>query len=131
MTGVDTNVLVRYLTEDDEGQTDRVHRFLKKSRVAGEPVFVSTLVLVESCWVLRSAHRKSRLEILGAVERLVNADLFQVEEADAVRKAMHLAQRGKADFTDHLIGEIHLARGCRFTATFDRALKSSSAFSLL
>ena len=131
MTGVDTNVLVRYLVEDDEHQTKRVERFLQESRAAGELVYISTVVLCETSWVLRSVFGKSRAKVLSTIEQLIDSDIFQVEDADSVRKAVQLALRSKADFTDHLIGEIHLARGCRFTLTFDRSLKSSSAFSVL
>ena len=63
MTGVDTNVLVRFFAADDEPQTQSVSRFLKASRVAGEQVFVSAFVLCETCWVLRSTYRKSKNSI--------------------------------------------------------------------
>lgn len=131
MTGVDTNVLVRFLVDDDEAQTARVHRFLKSSRNTGEPVFVSTVVLCETCWVLRSAYAKSKKEVLEAVESLLNADVFLVEEAESVQRALELSRKGKADFPDYLIGELHLARKCHTTVTFDRSLRGAAAFSVL
>jgi predicted nucleic-acid-binding protein len=131
MTGVDTNVLVRYFAADDEPQVQRVDRFLKASRLAGEPVFVSVLVLCETCWALRSNYGKSKSAILDTVQSLLNADMIHVEEPDAVRRALEFTRTGKADFADYLIGELNLARGCRYTVTFDRALRGNPAFSLL
>ncbi len=131
MTGLDTNVLVRFFVADDERQTERVAQFLKASRTAGESVFISVLVLCETCWVLRSAYDKSKNAILDAIETLLNSDVFQLEDSDAVRRALQLARTGKADFPDYLIGELHLSRGCRYTVTFDRSLRGDAAFSLL
>ncbi len=131
MTGLDTNVLVRFFAADDEPQMHRVDRFLKASRAAGEPVFVSALVLCETCWVLRSNYAKSKSAILDAIEILLNADVFHLEEPDAVRRALQLTRTGKADFPDYLIGELNLSKGCRYTVTFDRSLRGDPAFSLL
>ena len=131
MTGLDTNVLVRFFTADDEAQTQRVDRFLKASRAAGEPVFVSVLVLFETCWVLRSNYAKSKNAILDAIETLLNADVFRLEEPDAVRRALRSARTHKAEFPDYFIGELNLSKGCRYTVTFDRSLRGDAAFSLL
>jgi predicted nucleic-acid-binding protein len=131
MTGLDTNVLVRFFVEDDDLQASRVHRFLRTSREAGEPVFISAVVLCETCWVLRSAYAKSKLEILKAIDTIIDADVFHLEDPDCVRRAVQLARTGKADFVDYLIGELDVARGCRYTVTFDRTLRSDPAFSLL
>jgi len=100
MTGLDTNVLVRFLVEDDEAQTARVHRFLKSSRAAGEAVFVSAVVLCEACWVLRSVYAKSKKDLLEAIESLLKADVFLLEEPESVRRAIELAHKGKAEFPD-------------------------------
>lgn len=131
MTGLDTNVLVRFLVEDDEIQTDRVLRYLKAARAAGEPVFILAIVLCEACWVLRSVYAKRNHEVLKAIETLLNADLFLLEEPDCVRRALQLARKGKAGFPDYLLGELHLSKGCRYTVTFDRSLRGDPAFSLL
>jgi predicted nucleic-acid-binding protein len=131
MTGVDTNVLVRFFAVDDETQMQRVDRFLQASRAAGERVFVSALVLCETCWVLRSSYAKSKGAVLDAVETLLNADVFNLEEPDAMRRALQLARAGKADFPDYLVGELHLSKGCRYTVTFDRSLRGDAAFLLL
>jgi len=118
--GIDTNVLVRYLVEDDQRQTNRV-----------ESVYVSSIVLCETAWVLASVFGQSKTEIVEHFERILETDVFQVEEEDAVRRALALTRKRKGDFADYLIGQLNLERGCRFTATFDRSLRSDSAFSVL
>jgi predicted nucleic-acid-binding protein len=129
--GIDTNVLVRYLVEDDPAQTNRVERFLAASRVAGERVYVSCIVLCETAWVIRRVFGQSVLLTLNHLERILDADVFEVEEEESVRVALRLSRKGKGDFADYLIGQLNLARGCRFTVTFDRSLRTDSAFSVL
>ena len=90
MIGIDTNVLVRFLVEDDLAQTDRVHRFLAKCRMVGETVYVSVIVLCEATWVLGTLYDKPRSQILDALEELLTADTFQVEHEDSVRAALRL-----------------------------------------
>ena len=131
MTGIDTNVLVRHLVADEPRQADRVQRWLAECRSAGESVYISAVVLCEAVWVLRSIYGKPQAEILQVLEQLLEADVFQVEEPEAVERAIELSRRGKADFTDHLIGQLHRTRGCRATVTFDRALRTAADFRLL
>lgn len=131
MTGIDTNVLVRFLVADHKTQTDRAHAFLGQSRSQGESVYISTLVLCETAWVLRSVFSRSRTEILEVIGRLLDTDVFQVEAEDAVRAALQSCRSGKGDFADHLIGHMNLAKGCHSTVTFDRSLGGAAAFSAL
>lgn len=131
MRGIDTNVLGRYLVEDAPAQTNRVERFLAASRVAGERVYVSCIVLCETMWVLRRVFGQSGPQALNHLERILDADIFELEEEESVRAALRLSRKGKGDFADYLIGQLNLARGCRFTVTFDRSLRPDSAFSVL
>ena len=131
MTGIDTNVLVRYLVDDDQEQADRVHRFLARCRRASEPVYISSIVLCETLWVLRSAFASSKLQIVEVLERLLSSDVFQIEQEDSVRAALDLFRTAKGEFVDCLIGQLNLAKGCRATVTFDRDLRSISGFSAL
>ena len=117
MIGLDANVLVRYLIEDDKAQTDSANRFLATARDAGEVVYLSLIVLCET--------------YLAAIHALLSVDVFQFEEPDTVRRALESCRKGKGDFADYLIGHLHMARGCRHTATFDRALKAAPGFTPL
>ena len=131
MTGVDTNVLVRYFVRDEPEQFDRVMRFLGRATRANEPVWISGIVLCELAWVLDSLYGRSREEILAAIDGLMSAEPFRVESADAVRSAVETARKGKGGFADHLIAELNRASGCGVTVTFDRALARDPRFAPL
>jgi predicted nucleic-acid-binding protein len=128
MTGIDTNVLVRYLAEDDAEQARRVNSFLKRSRMRRETIFISVIALCETVWVLESALELPKREVLDAIEGLLGVDVFQVEAEDAVRTAVERCRAGRGGLADHLIGALNLSHGCRHTVTFDRELRSAPGF---
>lgn len=131
MTGIDTNVLLRFLVEDDPKQAEQASEFLEQSRIGGETVYVSSIVLCETVWVLRSAYGRLRPQILDFLDRLLGTDIFELEAEDAVRAAIQSCRTGKGDFADHLIGYLNLARGCRGTVTFDKDLRGAPGFTIL
>ena len=130
MTGIDTSVLVRFLVEDHANQAQRAHAFLGRSRSQGEVVYISALVLCETVWVLQSVFGHPSSQVLQVIEQLLRTDVFQVEAEDSVRAALASCRSGKGDFTDHLIGHMNLAKGCRGTVTFDRSLRAAPGFTL-
>ena len=77
MLGIDTNVLVRFLVRDDEGQFERARRLIKREIGAEEEVLVSLLVLVETEWVLRSRYSVKKSEIVQAISGLLDATEVQ------------------------------------------------------
>ena len=109
MTGLDTNVLIRIFFEDDPAQADRIRRFLKHARGKRETVYVSLIVLCETAWVLRASLGKSRGEIASVFEKILDTDVFQVEQEQAVRAAVQTYRNGPGDFSDCLIGQPNLA----------------------
>ena len=119
MLGIDTNVLVRFLVRDDEGQFERARRLIKREVGSEEDVFVSLLVLVETEWVLRSRYSLQKTEIREAISRLLDATEVQFEDEPAVEEALFIWKDSAADFADCLIGAHHRRLGCRATATFD------------
>ncbi|MGZ5428472.1 MAG: PIN domain-containing protein [Thermoanaerobaculia bacterium] len=131
MRGIDTNVLVRFLTRDDAAQFRRVREFLETRFAEADPVLVNVIVLCETVWVLRSAYRISRREIAAALDRLLGASGLVIEDRDQVAAAVDAYRRGPGDFADYLLGERNRAAGCVSTATLDRRLKSASLFQLV
>jgi predicted nucleic-acid-binding protein len=123
--------LVRYLVEDDKAQTEEVHRLLATARSSGETVYVSLIVLCEAYWVLRTVFDRPKTAILEALEALLSVDVLQIEEPDVVRRALEACRRSKGGFADHIIGQLYAQRGCRHTATFDRALRGASGSTVL
>jgi predicted nucleic-acid-binding protein len=131
MIGIDSNILVRLLVEDDPHQVNQVHRLLARTRNQGERVWVSAIVLCETLWVLRSAYRSPKARIVEVVDQLLSADAFEMEEGDSVQAALDLYRNGRAEFSDYLIGQLNFARGCRTTFTFDRSLRVAPGFTRL
>jgi predicted nucleic-acid-binding protein len=128
---LDSNVLLRYIVEDDPRQAAIAEGVLEKCRKANERLFITALVLCETSWVLDRVYRQSKEQIIEAIELLLGMDLLQFEHDRLVRRAFDRFRESKADFPDYLIGEIASAAGCRDTVTFDKALKGSPGFTIL
>lgn len=119
MIGLDTNVLVRYLAQDDQAQSSAASSVVD-ALTEDEPGFISLVVLVELCWVLRRAYRVPRVQVREVVTKLLDAAEIVVQESDAVRAAA--AQDGLgADLPDSLASVLGIRAGCRHTVTFDRS----------
>jgi predicted nucleic-acid-binding protein len=129
--GVDTNVLVRYLTQDDRAQARAVDVLVSESVRDGVRLHVDDIVLCELIWVLRGAYRFNRMTIAGTVEKILDASLFSFENRDLLKSALARYRDGAGDFADYVIGARNIKAGCEVTATFDRALRNDDAFSFL
>ena len=128
MQGLDTNVLVRYLTQDDPEQSALAAAAIEQP----DAVFlIQPIVLCELVWVLDSAYRFSKLEILTALEQILRTAQFEVARKDTVWKSVAGFRRDKGDFADYFIGEANLSDGAVSTLTFDKALRSATGFRLL
>lgn len=131
MIGLDTNVLVRYLTEDDPRQA-RVARELMESKLTSENVgFIASVTLVELVWVMVKAYDASRAEVIRLVDRLLAMPTLSLEHRAEVRRALEEFSSSRADFADCLMGKINARHGCEFTATFDRRASALQDFRLL
>jgi predicted nucleic-acid-binding protein len=124
MLGIDTHVLVRYLTRDDQAQYEKARRLIDREVAKGEPVLVSLLVLLETEWVLRSRYELTKAEIIAVLSALLETADLTVEDEPSVETAVYSWKDSPADFADCLIEARNRLLGCRATATFDgRALK--------
>ncbi|MGH2874091.1 MAG: PIN domain-containing protein [Solirubrobacteraceae bacterium] len=119
MIGLDTNVLVRFLVRDDEGQFARARRLIERETVRGETVLISLLVLLETEWVLRSRYGLSKPDIAGAFFGLLDSAELAFEDEASIEQALFLWMDSPAQFADCLIGARHWALECRATASFD------------
>jgi predicted nucleic-acid-binding protein len=118
MTGLDTNVLVRFFSGDDPVQCRRAEEFLQ-SLSPTEPGYVSLVSLVELVWVLRSQYRLTKAQIIHCIETLLSSPELVLESQTAVALSLHRFSNAKADFADCLIERSCHASGCRETVTFD------------
>lgn len=131
MTGLDTNVLVRYLTADDPRQSRRAAALVAEAVCAGNRLFVGAVVLCELVWVLRGAYSLDRPTIAMALDRILATAQIEIDQKDIVREALEDYRAGGGDFADYVIGRRAREAGCEKTVTFDRRLKASGLFRLL
>lgn len=117
MRAVDTNVLVRLLVADDAAQTAKAEAFL----AAGGPVWIGTVVLVETVWVLSAVYRWRKPHLLAMLDTATNSRDFAFQSIEAVRAALDLYRGGQADFPDCLALSHARAEGHVPFATFDKA----------
>jgi predicted nucleic-acid-binding protein len=120
MIGLDTNVLVRYLAQDDPEQSKQATDIIERRLTEAEPGLVSIVAVVELVWVLDRAYGLGDREIAAAVERMLQAETLVVESEQAVFSAMVALREGWGSFADALIAALGAKAGCAHTVTFDR-----------
>ena len=120
MIGLDTNVLVRYLTQDDPSQARAATELIEWRLSEQDPGFISVVAMVETAWVLERSYRLRGADIAAVIERLLQAAELIVEDEQEVFTAMVALKEGRGSFADALIGVFGQRAGCTFTATFDR-----------
>lgn len=125
MIGLDTNVLVRYIAQDDPLQSQKATA-LFETLSADEPGYVTLVALVETAWVLAGRYGADRAKIAEVVETLLKSREIRVEQSDVAWQALRLFSTSSADFADCLVERGGQAARCRYTVTFDvRAAKTS------
>jgi predicted nucleic-acid-binding protein len=120
MIGLDTNLLLRYLAQDDPTQSPRATEIIERLLTEQEPGFVSLVSILEVVWVLKSLFKRSRLEIANDIEMLLAADTLEVQNEQEVYHAVVALRNGTGAFEDALIGSLGIWRGCSATLTFDQ-----------
>jgi predicted nucleic-acid-binding protein len=130
MIGIDTNVLVRYLVQDDEQQASAANKML--DRISDiNPAFINNIVMCETVWVLSRAYKYEKTLIIKVIEQILSTSGIEFENAEGVRKALRHYTNGNADFSDYLIAEINKENGANTTYTFDRKAAGNSLFTLV
>ena len=130
MTGIDTNVLIRWLLADPDApeQSEAVSRHLADLR---DDVFVGMVVLAETAWVLRKTFGFPRDRLAAVLKSILEAPGVLIESSAAVSEAIQTFASGGAGFPDCLIGARNAAVGCRTTLTFDRDASKGARFTLI
>jgi predicted nucleic-acid-binding protein len=129
MKGIDTNVVVRYLTQDDAAQSKRANAIIDGALAGGERLHLDEIVLCELVWVLRTAYGFDRVIVAETLQKLLDASHLSVDNRDLLREA---ARRfaGGGDFADFVLALRNRVIGCTTTLTFDRAHRQSDLFTL-
>ena len=131
MIGLDTNVVVRYLTQDDAKQSAAASRLFERSLSVDNPGYVALITLCEIAWVLAECYDADQSRIRSVIEGLLGSKQILVEDADLVWKALRSWEDSAADFSDALIGQTLSARGCEKIVTFDKSAAKLPGFELL
>jgi predicted nucleic-acid-binding protein len=119
MIGLDTNVVVRYLTQDHPAQSAAAAKVMD-SLSADLPGFLSLIVIAELVWVLEFSYRFQRDEISHVVERLLRSNELVLERAEIVSQALRKFRASRANFADCLIERCGRAAECQYVLTFDK-----------
>jgi len=131
MIGLDTNVLVRYLAQDDPAQSLKATELIERRLTEDEPGFISVVAMAEVAWVLERAYGLADQEIAAAIEGVLQAEVLVVENEQEIFTAMIALKAGRGSFADALIGALDEKAGCSRTLTFDRRAQRLSGFELL
>ena len=131
LIGIDTNVLIRYLTQDDPAQARKVDAVVAAALEDGDRLHIDDVVLCEVVWVLRAAYRLGKPAITAALEKIMNTAMFSFEDRELLHAALTDYLAGPGDFADYLIGRHNSRAGCEHTVTFDRSLNKETSFLLL
>lgn len=131
MIGIDTNILVRIIANDDPDQSSLARRLFADAATGGSPLFINDAVLCETFWVLRSVYRISPQIIADAFQRLADTKGTVFENEARVRAVISQCKEREGDFADLLIGAINREAGCSATCTFDRKAAQLPYFELV
>ena len=123
MIGIDTNVLLRLLLDDDPSQVRRARHAASSAEAAGHPVFVNDVVLTEAVWTLGSRYEATKSEVIETLRSLLDNARLAFENRSVLSEAVSAFESSSAGFADCLIIAKNAAAGCSHTATFDRALR--------
>ncbi len=131
MIGLDTNILVRYLVQDDQGQAQIAAAFIESECTKETPGFLNRIVMCELVWVLRGSYNYARQEIVRLLGLLLQTEEFQIEDQSSAHAALRSFAAGEGDFADGYLAETNRQAGCNKTVTLDRKAARLADFELL
>ena len=131
MIGIDSNVLVRYLLDDDPVWSPIATRFVEEELTTDSPGYVNLVVLAETVWALRRSPLFERSKLAVVIEGLLQFEKFVIEDRDVVARALARFRSNGASFADLLIAELNLAAGVTATVTIDRLAARKPPFTRL
>ncbi len=131
MKAIDTNILIRFLTGDDEVQAKKVYLLFKNAESEKKEFFVPLLVILETIWVLESVYEISRHDILDAIRDVLLMPILKFEHQSALQQLVCSAQGNKYDLSDLLIAHSANISGCDSVLTFDKKVSKFELFELM
>ncbi len=131
MKALDTNILARYLRDDDPVQSKKAAHFIQRAVRQDEPLYLNHVVLCELVWILSAVYEHRKEDIIKMLETVLLTGQFELEDKSSIESALEDYKKSKADFSDCLIGRRNRAFGSDSTLTFDRTLKSVDTFEVV
>ena len=131
MIGIDTNVLVRYITQDDESQAIAATEFIENCCSAGSTIFINHIVICELVWVLKKCYKLSKPKTISTIEYILKIVQFSIENPQIIWQALSDYKKGTADFADYVVSRTNRFHSCDETVTFDKKAGKSKGFRLL
>jgi Predicted nucleic-acid-binding protein, contains PIN domain len=128
MIALDTNVLVRFLVEDDLEQSKKARHLIQRIVSSGNTCFLSDIIICEMIWVMDSCYKIEKIEIVRMVHQLLASPHVTFATSDRIASALAAYETGPGDFSDYLIREHAIEAGCEFVSTFDKALFKEAGF---
>jgi len=127
MYAIDTNVLIRYIVEDNPEQTQKATEAIEQL-TSEKQGFICCIVLCELNWVLKTAYKISKSERVATLQKILSVPVFEIEELDCCLKALRTYEKGSADFSDYLIQQIGEKHGYESLLTFDQKASRETGF---
>ncbi|MCH7742996.1 MAG: type II toxin-antitoxin system VapC family toxin [Proteobacteria bacterium] len=130
MIGLDTNVIIRYIVQDEPKQARKASKVIE-GLTKEEPGYISFPVLCELVWVLERAYGYEKSVIVQVIQQLLSTAELQVQQPEIVWAALRVFSTSRAGFADYMIVHINQAAGCSQTLTFDRKAADHPLFRVL
>ncbi|MBF0265710.1 MAG: type II toxin-antitoxin system VapC family toxin [Gammaproteobacteria bacterium] len=130
MIGLDTNIIIRYLTQDDPEQSIIASELIENKLDSQNPGFISLIVLIEVVWVLKISYQQNKADLSNVIESLLTTKQLMIEKPASAYKALRYWQNGNGDFSDALTAVISKENGCQNTLTFDKKATSVGMMSV-
>lgn len=130
MKGVDTNILVRYFTQDDSIQLEQASQLFKLVKQDGGNLLINNMVLCELVWTLESRYSYKKIGLIVALELLLDTDIFEFENRERIKQALDDYKNSNVGFADCLINRTNQILGCTETYTFDKKAAKLSGFTV-
>jgi predicted nucleic-acid-binding protein len=131
MIALDTNVLVRYIAQDDPVQSPQATQIIEDALLREEGVFIPLVVLCETVWVLRGYYKLAKQRIVHVLDAIITEKGFELEARVEIAKALADYRDHPGDFTDYVIGHIAKHHRCSTVFTFDHGLIKSPLFKII
>ena len=131
MIAVDTNILVRYITNDHKEQAILSNKLLDKYTGQEKSILINNVVLCELVWVLDRGYKYKKTEIIKTLKLLLSSIEFEFENHELAFLAVFKYETTEADFSDILIGIINANLGSSTTYSFDKRACKTKDFTLI